>query len=571
MENTGRLYVFEGANSVGKTALSHELAKFLIAEGNECLLLSFPGKEPGTLGNLIYDLHHQPQKLGIHKITPASLQMLHVAAHIDTIESKILPALRKGKTVILDRFWWSTKVYGKLTGLSNSLLDFIIAPELNIWKGLAPTIVFLVEPNEPFEFDLTDSWRKCTKLYSLIANEQQSMHTVCRISNNDTFQTTLNTILNSITSNEEISRTSKAIINPVQLSLYFEDESIKIPNKSFTIFSSISPAKATIIFDTYWKFAVERQDIFFKRFDRNNQPWTNDPIFIKHKFTNAYRASDRVSQYLIKNVIYEGDQSPNEVFFRTILFKLFNKIQTWELLLEKLGGSINYENYSYKHYDEILSKAMEEGQKIYSAAYIMPSSSGNFAPSRKHQVHLQLLQRMMEDEIAYRITDAKNMQQVFSYFLSYPSIGNFLAYQYAIDINYGPLTNFSEMEFVMPGPGAMNGIRKCFNSLGGLNEANIIKMVTERQDIEFDRLELNFKSLWGRKLQLIDCQNLFCEVDKYSRVKHPEATGVTQRTKIKQLFQYNPDPINYWYPPKWELNNLIKSYKKTKENNNADI
>jgi thymidylate kinase len=557
MEKNGRLFVFEGPDSVGKTELSHQLAETLIAAGNECELLSFPGKESGTLGSLVYDLHHQPKKVGINQLTPTSLQMLHVAAHIDNIESRILPALHAGKTVILDRFWWSTKVYGQLANLSNSFLKLLIASELEVWSGVEPTIMFLIERDRPLEFEITKYWKSCSKLYALLAKEQQKLHHVCRISNNDTINTTLEIILNHIDNNAVKSRNSLSLNKPVQLSLELDDENIIEPNTGPIIFSSIAPAKATQVFDTYWKFAVERQAIFFRRLQGNNPPWTTDPILLKHKFTNAYRASDRVSQYLIKNVIYEGDQSPNEVFFRTLLFKLFNKIETWKLLLEKLGGGVSYEDYTYDRYDEIFNQALKEGRKIYSAAYIMPSGSRAFPAARKHQTHLQLLDRMMQDELAYRLTDAKSMQQVFDYFLSYPSIGNFLAYQYAIDINYGPLTNFSEMEFVMPGPGAMNGIRKCFSSLGGLNETNIIKMVTERQDIEFERLGLEFQSLWGRKLQLIDCQNLFCEVDKYSRVKHPEIAGVTQRTKIKQLFQSNFEPVSYWYPPKWKLNDLI--------------
>ena len=55
--------------------------------------------------------------------------------------------------------------------------------------------------------------------------------------------------------------------------------------------------------------------------------WTlvSSKLHREYKFTNTYRASDRVSQYLIRNVIYEGAQSAEEVFFRTILFKLFNR------------------------------------------------------------------------------------------------------------------------------------------------------------------------------------------------------------------------------------------------------
>ena len=82
---------------------------------------------------------------------------------------------------------------------------------------------------------------------------------------------------------------------------------------------------ASYVLDTYWKFAAERQEIFFNRI-AGKTVLTNDPILLKYKFTNAYRAADRVSQYLISKVIYHGDQSPDEVLFRILLFKLFNPL-----------------------------------------------------------------------------------------------------------------------------------------------------------------------------------------------------------------------------------------------------
>src|SRR5688572_8854202 len=83
-------------------------------------------------------------------------------------------------------------------------------------------------------------------------------------------------------------------------------------------FTSISPAIPTRVFDTYWKFACERQCVFFKRALGDPPPWTNDDILLQYKFTNAYRASDRVSQFLIKCVIYNGEQSPKALFFRIL-------------------------------------------------------------------------------------------------------------------------------------------------------------------------------------------------------------------------------------------------------------
>jgi hypothetical protein len=59
------------------------------------------------------------------------------------------------------------------------------------------------------------------------------------------------------------------------------------------------------------------------------------------------------------------------------------------------------------------------------------------------------------------------------------------------------------MDFVMPGPGAKDGIRKSFKSLGGYTEADVIRYVTNRQEQEFERVGIDFKTLWGRPLQLI--------------------------------------------------------------------
>src|SRR6266550_3474622 len=93
------------------------------------------------------------------------------------------------------------------------------------------------------------------------------------------------------------------------------------------------------VFDTYWRFAAERVAIFYRRYSDPTGPWTYDPILKMYRFTNAYRAADRVSQYLIRVVQTQPDrpQLVREVFFRTMMFKIFNRIDTWETLEDKLG------------------------------------------------------------------------------------------------------------------------------------------------------------------------------------------------------------------------------------------
>jgi hypothetical protein len=307
----------------------------------------------------------------------------------------------------------------------------------------------------------------------------------------------------------------------------------------------------TPVFDTYWLFAAARQAIYEARLSGRPGPWTADPVLLRHRFTNCFRAADRVSQFLIRQVSYRGSQQPEEVVFRTLLFKMFNRVSTWQLLEASLG-EISWGRFDLAAYDEVLTAAFAAGTKLYSPAYVVPPP--RLGAERKHTNHLRLLKLMMTTGLPQRAAGGGSLQELFVTLASYPAMGDFLAYQFAIDLNYSAVVAFDEMEFVVPGPGARDGIRKCFGPAADGIEPEIIRYMAEHQDSHFDRLGLTFSGLRGRPLQLVDCQNLFCEVDKYARVAHPDIAGHSGRSRIKQLFAPVPEPVTDWFPPKWGLN-----------------
>ncbi len=550
----GMLIVFEGPDGVGKSTLAGKLTDRLRETGVPCKHVAFPGRRPSSLGGLVYDLHHDAPKFGLNEFNPTSLQMLHVAAHVDAIEGEILPALRAGTWVVLDRFWWSTWVYGAALGVPKSSLEAMIDLEQLHWGQFRPDVLFVVERDDGTPDDRQGLKEQMYGRYRQLADRERFQTSVVLLNNDSSVEDALDAVWDRLTHIDRrlsVGKVSSTDTQPSSQLPLLADRTPRVPRAS-----RLSPAKPTTVYDTYWHFAVERQDVFFRRLEGCSPPWTHDCILAQYKFTNAYRASDRVSQYLIRNVVYEGPQSPEDVFFRTILFKLFNKIETWELLKATMG-EVEYASYSFDTYDKVLSQELSARRAIYSAAYIMPSAGRVFGYGEKHRNHLKLIERMMEDELPKKIAEARTMRDAFGLLRSYPSIGDFLAYQFVTDLNYSEVTDFSEMEFVVPGPGALDGIRKCFTDLGGLTEVDLIRVVTERQEQEFDRLGLRFRDLWGRRLQLIDCQNLFCEVSKYARVKHPEFRGLSKRTRIKQRYRPTVNPIQYWYPPKWGINHLI--------------
>lgn len=305
-------------------------------------------------------------------------------------------------------------------------------------------------------------------------------------------------------------------------------------------------------YDTYWRFAAERQQIFFRKTTNPHASLTTDPILQCYRFTNAFRIADRVSQYLLRHVIY----SPNaptgteNTFLRIFLFKIFNKVSTWEQLQNRFK-SVSTNTFRPDRYSAFLTELIQNKNKIFSPAYIMPSGCSAFTCRQKHVNFINLLDSMLSDRLPDKIAAAESMQQVFLKIRSYPMMGDFLSYQLAIDLNYSDIINFSENDFVVPGPGARRGITKCIADKKGKSDAQIIRWMVDNQESEFSRLGLNFEGFLGRRLHLIDCQNLFCEVDKYLRVHSPEVTIRGKQARIKQRYRPDSTPIAYMLPPKW--------------------
>lgn len=326
----------------------------------------------------------------------------------------------------------------------------------------------------------------------------------------------------------------------------------------------VSLPAPTVVFDSFWRFAAERQKVFLSRLAGAPPPFTEDAVLREFKFTNAYRASDRTSQYLIRRVIYDAERPWSATFSRIVLFKLFNRLETWEYLQSQLGDELEDPAGCLGALEHALTSAKRAGHTLYSAAYIMPSAT-TFGSAHKHVNHIRLLGEMVNDHAHLRIAEAGSMKAVFEVLTAYPSIGGFLGYQLATDLNYSHHLSFGEDEFVSAGPGALDGVAKCFDDLGDLSAEDIITWTYDTQEEQFAARGVCFDDLWGRPLQLIDCQNLFCEISKYSRAAYPQVKGNSRRNRIKQRFTPRADGLTAWYPPKWGLNEKVKGWLREQD------
>lgn len=317
----------------------------------------------------------------------------------------------------------------------------------------------------------------------------------------------------------------------------------------------------------YFYFMQERMEIFWRKCE-GKEMLTHDPILREYKFTNVYRACDRVSQYLIRNVIYKDLDlyTPEDVILRVLVFKIFNKIETWEYLCKEYG------DITMNHFDVdricFLLSLRRNNFPIFNNAYMMTGSDRRYDYLEfKHEKWLTMVEtEFIGKGIINNVLESKTLEEVFKLLESCTFIGGFLAYQYAIDFNYTPYVNFSENSFVKAGIGAIRGIKKCFISYGRNYEDAIFYIQQNLHELRKKYGYDNFKSLPGHEPTLIDLQNCFCETDKFLRVKMPELQ--VDNVRIKQHYKPIPREINYQFPDKWGINDKIKglcSQKNIKE------
>jgi hypothetical protein len=308
------------------------------------------------------------------------------------------------------------------------------------------------------------------------------------------------------------------------------------------------PTPRREVFDAYWSFAAERHAIFERRLADAPSPWSIDPILAEHRFCNAFRAADRVTQELVAVAYADSDQQPEDVLLRTVCFRLFSRPETWRLIEEE--GPLSVRSFDAGRLGDRLEEARAGGATLYTGAFILCADAA-YGYRRKHRNHLALLEAMLAADLPAQIAAAGSLAEVYELLLAWPLIGPFMGYQLATDLNYTSLIDFDENDFTMPGPGALRGLTKVFVDLGGLDPVGAIHWLVNFQDRCEAQLGIAPPRLFGRPLHAIDIQNLLCEIDKYARVAFPELRS--NRSRIKQRFEANPAPLPMAFPPKWGL------------------
>jgi len=129
----GKFIVIEGLDGSGQSTQATHLAEFLANRGQNTIVTKEPTMD-SEAGRKIRKI------LADHiEINPLEFQKLYAQDRKEHLNNKIIPALKEGKVVISDRYFFSTFAYGTAHG--HNLKDLI---ELNN-NFLYPDLTFLLK------------------------------------------------------------------------------------------------------------------------------------------------------------------------------------------------------------------------------------------------------------------------------------------------------------------------------------------------------------------------------------------------------------------------------------------
>lgn len=133
----GRLIVFEGIDGAGKSTQVRMLRRKLCARGRKAVSFREPSR--GRWGRV---LRAKAKSEG--SLTPAEELDLFIKDRRENVARNIRPALRAGKIVILDRYYFSTIAYQGAKGLDPDRIR-----KINERFAPRPDLVFVLDLGAP--------------------------------------------------------------------------------------------------------------------------------------------------------------------------------------------------------------------------------------------------------------------------------------------------------------------------------------------------------------------------------------------------------------------------------------
>lgn len=170
MRGSGLLIVFEGIDGSGKTLHLNNIFQEFRTQGQSILKTKEPSRS--LVGEFLYKYTRQYQS----RLSPETEAYLFTADRFEHVQKVIKPALKRGRIVMSDRYFYSTLAYQGAAGVDLDWIReinwFAPKPDLCILFDLLPDISLYRTKRRRTIYEDEDYLRKVRKIYlSLVEQE----------------------------------------------------------------------------------------------------------------------------------------------------------------------------------------------------------------------------------------------------------------------------------------------------------------------------------------------------------------------------------------------------------------
>lgn len=270
----------------------------------------------------------------------------------------------------------------------------------------------------------------------------------------------------------------------------------------------------------YYYYMTERYRIYRKKESGEKFPWTDNKILQTNSFTCVKRWQDRTSKWLIDNISNNPKFTYEDRFWRTIVFRIYNKVDT---MVQAGILRDDFWNYITVSADEIDKRKDDVYTRAYKVVSLKYKHKEAYPNSNWRSLNLRFIRDYRESyEGKIPVAATLRADNAISWLKSIPGVGNFIAYQIFTDLTYINEYPISELEYTLCGPGCMAGINFLFESTDKMTYEETLFWLRDHIIGLFKSIDSNFDinemfsdlSEDNRTFTLSDLQNSFCEFSK---------------------------------------------------------
>lgn len=280
----------------------------------------------------------------------------------------------------------------------------------------------------------------------------------------------------------------------------------------------------------FFEFARRRHAIYIARQDGLPEPWTDDPILGRFRFTNVFRELDRTTLWFRANVRdrLRGMDERTQLL-GTILFRTLNRIETAEVIFNQLRME-ERQPAAWAYLDGGMS--IDEVEEYMRAHCPAPWVTGAYIVKTPDGMDKLRGALWIVDQARIRVRDTvdaayvgRSLADVHRALLAYPYLGGFTAYEIVSDLRHLPMLQHAPdiRTWAHAGPGAIRGLNRLTyaDKAGSMPQGRALGLMQDL--LAASQIEEHWPKSWPA-WEMREVEHTLCEFDKYERVRLGEGT-----------------------------------------------